>query len=128
MIKVINVTFEKTKEITNRSKTFSKKFLRKKAIKRVYETIAYQQKKPSDFVVGTGKMHSVRDFAKLAFSMVGLNYKKYIKLNKKLLRPAEVDTLQANYKKANKILGWKPEIQFKQLVREMVQADLKFFK
>ena len=49
MIKVINVTFEKTKEITNRSKTFSKKFLRKKAIKRVYETIAYQQKKPSDY-------------------------------------------------------------------------------
>ena len=87
-----------------------------------------QQKKPSDFVVGTGKMHSVKDFAKLAFSMVGLNYKKYIKLNKSLLRPAEVDTLQANYKKANKILGWKPEIQFKQLVKEMVQADLKFFK
>ncbi len=49
MIRVINVTFEKTKEITNRSKTFSKKFLRKKAIKRVYETIAYQQKKPSDY-------------------------------------------------------------------------------
>ncbi len=87
-----------------------------------------QQKKPSDFVVGTGKMHSVRDFAKLAFSMVGLNYKRYVKLNKSLLRPAEVDTLQANYKKANKILGWKPETQFKKLVKEMVQADLKFFK
>ena len=51
MIKVINVTFEKTKEITNRSKTFSKKFLRKKAIKRVYETIAYQQKKVSDYTI-----------------------------------------------------------------------------
>ena len=87
-----------------------------------------QQKKPSDFVIGTGKMHSVKDFAKLAFSLVGLNYKKYIKFNKTLLRPAEVDTLRANYNKAKKILKWKPKTNFKQLVREMVREDLKFFK
>ena len=61
-----------------------------------------QQKKPKDFVIGTGKMHSVKDFAKLAFSIVGLNYKKYVKFNKTLLRPAEVDTLKANYNKAKK--------------------------
>ena len=87
-----------------------------------------QQKKPGDFVIGTGKMHSVRDFAKLAFSMVGLNYKKYIKFNKSLLRPAEVDTLKANYNKAKKILKWKPKTNFHQLVKEMVNEDLKFFK
>jgi len=87
-----------------------------------------QQKKPGDFVIGTGKMHSVRDFAKLAFSIVGLNYKKYIKFNKSLLRPAEVDTLKANYNKAKKILKWKPKTNFHQLVKEMVNEDLKFFK
>ena len=63
-----------------------------------------QQQKPEDFVIGTGKMHSVEDFAKLAFSIVGLNYKKYVKLNKTLLRPAEVDTLKANYSKAKKAI------------------------
>lgn len=87
-----------------------------------------QQKKPLDFVIGTGKMHSVKDFAKLAFSTVGLNYKKYIKFNKKLLRPSEVETLRANYRKANKLLNWKPTIKFEQLVKEMVLEDIKFFK
>ena len=87
-----------------------------------------QQKKPLDFVIGTGKMHSVKDFAKLAFSTAGLNYKKYIKFNKKLLRPSEVETLRANYKKANKLLKWKPTIKFEQLVKEMVLEDIKFFK
>ena len=87
-----------------------------------------QQKKPLDFVIGTGKMHSVKDFAKLAFSTVGLNYKKYIKFNKKLLRPSEVETLRANYRKASKLLKWKPTIKFKQLVKEMVLEDIKFFK
>ena len=87
-----------------------------------------QQKKPTDFVIGTGKMHSVKDFAKLAFSIVGLNYKNYVKFDKRLLRPAEVDTLRANYNKAKKILRWKPKTNFVQLVKEMVREDLKFFK
>ena len=87
-----------------------------------------QQKKPSDFVIGTGKMHSVKEFAKLAFSLVGLDYKKYVKFNKSLLRPAEVDILRADFKKANKTLKWKPTINFNQLVKEMVKEDLKFFK
>ena len=87
-----------------------------------------QQKKPQDFVIGTGKMHSVKDFAKLAFSIVGLDYKRYIKFNKKLLRPAEVETLRANYNKANKLLKWKPTVKFEQLVKEMVLEDIKFFK
>ena len=87
-----------------------------------------QQEKPSDFVIGTGKMHSVKDFLKLAFSIVGLDYKKYVKFNKSLLRPAEVDTLRANYDKAKKNLKWKPSTNFNQLVKEMVMEDLKFFK
>ena len=87
-----------------------------------------QQKKPEDFVIGTGKMHSVKDFAKLAFSIVGLNYKKYIRFNKNLLRPSEVDTLKANYNKAKKNLKWKPKTNFTQLVKEMVKEDLNFFK
>ena len=87
-----------------------------------------QQKKPEDYVIGTGKMHSVKDFAKLAFSLVGLNYKKYVKFDKTLLRPSEVDTLKANYNKAKKILKWKPKTNFNQLVKEMVKEDLKFFK
>ena len=87
-----------------------------------------QKKKPDDFVIATGKQHSVRDFAKLAFSMVGLNYKKYIEIDKNLLRPAEVQTLLGDYSKAKRVLKWKPKILFKNLVRDMVESDIKFVK
>ena len=87
-----------------------------------------QQKKPSDFVIGTGKNHSVKDFVKIAFETVGLDYKKYIKIDKKLYRPAEVQTLLSDYSKAKKILKWKPTIVFNQLVKEMVQKDLENLK
>ena len=85
-----------------------------------------QQKKPADFVIGTGQKHSVRQFANTAFSIVGLNYKDYVKIDKKLFRPAEVTTLLANPKKAKKILKWKQNIVFKNLVKEMVESDIKF--
>ena len=84
-----------------------------------------QQKNPDDFVIGTGKEHSVEDFAKKAFSHVGLNYKDYVILDKKLIRPAEVDTLLANSNKAKKILKWSPKISFDDLVKNMVDEDLK---
>ncbi len=87
-----------------------------------------QQKKPEDFVIGTGKMHTVREFAKIAFSHVGLDYKNYIVINKKFMRPAEVDKLCANYNKAKKILKWAPKITFKQLVTNMVDEDLEAIK
>ena len=87
-----------------------------------------QQKKPSDFVIGTGRMNSVKDFLKIAFSMAGLNYKKYLKIDKSLLRPSEVETLRANYNKAKKNLKWKPTVNFEKLVKEMVVEDLKYFK
>ncbi len=87
-----------------------------------------QQKKPSDYVVGTGKMHSVLDFVKAAFNEVNLDYKKYVKIDKKFIRPSEVDTLCADYSKAKKILKWKPKISFKNLVKNMVISDLDFVK
>jgi GDPmannose 4,6-dehydratase len=87
-----------------------------------------QQKKPQDFVVSTGKQFSVEKFAEEAFKCVGLDYNKYIKINKNLIRPAEVDSLLGNSNKARKILGWKPKITFKELVKDMVQSDLDFVK
>ena len=84
-----------------------------------------QQKNPEDFVIGTGKEHSVEDFAKKAFSHVGLNYKDHLIIDKNLIRPAEVDTLLANYTKAKKILKWEPKIPFDDLVVSMVEHDLK---
>ncbi len=83
------------------------------------------KKKPSDYVISTGKQYSVRDFAKLAFEMVDLDYRKYIKIDKNLHRPAEVLTLLGNCNKAKKELKWKPKYDFKMLVKDMVESDLK---
>ena len=87
-----------------------------------------QQKSPGDYVIGTGTEHSVEDFAKKAFNCVGLNFKDYVVIDKNLLRPAEVDTLLANCSKAKKILKWKPEVTFDELVEGMVESDLEFVK
>jgi len=84
-----------------------------------------QQDKPDDYVICTGKAHSVRQFCEKAFSYVGLNYEDYVVINKKFFRPAEVDILLGDYSKAKKILGWKPKILFDDLVSEMVDNDLK---
>jgi len=85
-----------------------------------------QQKKPDDYVVGTGKEYSVKDFAEKAFKHVGLNYKDYIVIDKKLIRPSEVDSLKADYSKAKKKLNWKPKSSFDDLVTDMVESDLEF--
>ena len=87
-----------------------------------------QKKKPTDYVVGTGKTYSVKEFVKIAFDHVGLNYKDYVRKDKKLFRPAEVDLLKANFSKAKRELKWKPEISFKELVINMVDSDLEFVK
>jgi len=84
-----------------------------------------QQEKADDFVVGTGIQHSVEEFAQKAFSHLGLNYKDHIEIDKNLIRPAEVDTLLADYSKAKKILNWEPKITFDELVKNMVEEDLK---
>ena len=87
--------------------------------------IMLQKKKPDDFVVSTGKQHSVREFAKLAFAVAGLDYKKHVFVDKNLFRPAEVNTLLGNYSKARRILKWKPKISFENLVKDMVESDIK---
>ena len=84
-----------------------------------------QKDNPEDYVIGTGKEHSVEDFAKKAFAHVGLNYKDHIVIDKQLMRPAEVDTLLADYTKAKKNLNWEPKISFDDLVAAMVENDLK---
>ncbi len=84
-----------------------------------------QLKKPQDFVIGSGKIHTVKDFIKLAFNHVNLNYKKYIKIDSKLFRPNDKVILKANFNKAKRILKWRPTITFKSLVKEMVEYDLK---
>ena len=84
-----------------------------------------QQDKPQDFVVGTGKTWSVRDCARVAFEVVGLNYKEFIEVDKEFLRPAEVDYLRADPSKAKKVLGWKPKTSFEEMMKIMVETDLK---
>ena len=87
-----------------------------------------QQQTPGDYVVGTGIQYSVEDFAEKAFKHAGLNYKDFVKINKKLIRPSEVNTLLADYSKAKKKLKWKPSISFDQLVTDMVESDLEQVK
>jgi GDPmannose 4,6-dehydratase len=83
-----------------------------------------QQEVPDDFVVGTGETHSVEEFVRIAFSHVGLDWKKYVVIDPEFYRPAEVDLLLSSPAKARSVLGWEPEVSFEQLVRMMVDADL----
>lgn len=83
-----------------------------------------QQPQPDDFVVATGETHSVREFCEVAFNMVGLNYQDYVVQDKRFYRPAEVDLLVGDAAKAGAVLGWEPEVSFKQLVELMVEADV----
>jgi GDPmannose 4,6-dehydratase len=83
-----------------------------------------KNKEPEDFVIATGKNHSVKQLVKIAFDHVGLDYKKYVKVDPLLIRPAEVEHLLGDSSKAGKILGWKPEVSFEKLVKMMVDADM----
>ncbi len=83
-----------------------------------------QQPRPDDYVVATGETHSVREFCEVAFNMVGLNYQDYVVQDQRFYRPAEVDLLVGDAAKAGAVLGWEPEVSFKQLVELMVEADM----
>ena len=88
-----------------------------------------QQEKPQDFVVATGQNHTVAEFAEEAFGVVGIdNWEKYVKVSKELFRPAEVDFLIGDAKKARKILAWEPQTGFKELVKMMVETDIELLK
>lgn len=84
-----------------------------------------QQPEPDDYVVATGVAHSVREFAELAFSYAGLDYRKYVTGDPDLFRPAEVNVLLGDASKARERLGWKPRVTFEMLVREMLEADCR---
>jgi GDPmannose 4,6-dehydratase len=84
-----------------------------------------QQPVPADLVFSTGEQHSVREFAELAFALVGLEWSKYVRIDDAYRRPAEVDTLLGDSTKARKDLGWRPTVSFPELVRLMVEADLR---
>ena len=87
-----------------------------------------QQESPDDFVIGTGETHSVREFCEEAFSHVDLDYKDFVVQDQRFYRPAEVDLLVSNPSKARQVLGWEPRVNFKQLVKMMVDADMERLK
>ncbi|MGB6061403.1 MAG: GDP-mannose 4,6-dehydratase, partial [Candidatus Aquilonibacter sp.] len=84
-----------------------------------------QQEQPDDFVIATGRSHSVRDFVRIAFEAAGLGaYEPYVVVDERFVRPAEVDLLIGDPSKAKRVLGWEPEVNFEALVEMMVRADL----
>ena len=87
-----------------------------------------QADSPGDYVLATNETHSVREFIELAFSHVDLDWKQYVRYDKRYERPAEVDLLIGNPAKAKKLLGWEPKVRFPELVRIMVEADLEMAK
>ncbi len=84
-----------------------------------------QQQEADDYVVATGETYSVKEFLDESFGHAGLDWKKYVEISEKYFRPAEVDLLIGDSSKARKNLGWKPKVNFKALVKMMVDADLE---
>ncbi len=84
-----------------------------------------QQERPEDYVIATGRTHSVREFCRIAFETAGLgSYEEYVKVDPRFIRPAEVDLLIGDPGKAKRVLNWAPEVSFEQLVQMMVEADI----
>jgi GDPmannose 4,6-dehydratase len=86
-----------------------------------------QQKKPGDYVLGTGSCHSVREFLEIAFGYLDLDPYRYLEIDEEFFRPAEVVLLQADASNAKKILKWAPKISFEALIQEMVEKDLELY-
>jgi GDPmannose 4,6-dehydratase len=84
-----------------------------------------QQDRPDDFVVGTGQTHSVRELCQVAFSTLGLEWHQYVVVDERFYRPAEVDLLVSDPRKARMVLGWHPQTDFETLVGTMVETDLR---
>jgi GDPmannose 4,6-dehydratase len=84
-----------------------------------------QQDQADDYVIGTGETHAVRELCEIAFGHLGLNYRRYVKVDSRLIRPADVDLLVSDPTKARAALGWAPTMSFQELVTMMVDADLK---
>ena len=84
-----------------------------------------QNNKPEDFVIGTGEAHSIREFMEESFGYVGLNWEHYVRIDPMYFRPTEPETLIADTTKARTVLNWNPKIKFKELVKLMVDADMR---
>ncbi len=87
-----------------------------------------QMNTPNDFVIATGKQYSVKDFCQIAFDAIGEDWKEFVVVSDKYFRPAEVETLLGNYAKAEEVLDWKPSISFRQMVKRMVENDIRLHK
>jgi len=87
-----------------------------------------QQDKPDDYVIATQETHSVREFLEIAFGHAGLNWKQHVEIDPRYLRPTEVDLLIGDASKARRLLGWEPKTRFADLVKLMVDADIKLLK
>jgi len=87
--------------------------------------LTLQQPRADDYVVGTGETHSVRDLVQIAFEHVGLDWERYVKVDETLIRPAEVEILQADPTKARETFGWAPRVSFRELVTMMVDSDVQ---
>jgi GDPmannose 4,6-dehydratase len=88
--------------------------------------LSLQHSEPDDFVIASGRTHSVRELLKIAFDEAGMSggEQKFVEIDQNLLRPKEVNRLIGNYSKASKLLGWKPKVSFEEMIREMVRFDL----
>ena len=84
-----------------------------------------QQPEPDDFVIATGQDRTIREFCQAAFGSVGLDWERYVKVDERFLRPAEVEVLRGDSSKARRILGWEPEVSFEEMVAMMVERDLE---
>ena len=89
--------------------------------------VMLQQDEPDDYVIATGKAHSVQEFLETAFNYVDLDYHKYLTVDDDLYRPSEVNILQGDASKARKKLNWVPTVSFENLIQEMVDADLNWY-
>ena len=90
--------------------------------------IMLQQDKPEDYVISTGEAHSVKDWVEASFRCLDLDWKKYVKIDKSFIRPADVDLLVGDYTKAKEKLGWKPKVGFDELVKIMIEFDYNSLK
>ncbi len=84
-----------------------------------------QQTEPDDYVIATGEMHSVRELCSVAFALVGLDWEHHVRVDERYFRPTEVDELCGDASKAERVLGWRPTVRFEELVRIMLEADLR---
>jgi GDPmannose 4,6-dehydratase len=87
-----------------------------------------QQEKADDYVIATNETHSIREFLDVAFGYKGLDWKKHVEIDERYYRPAEVDLLIGDYTKAKRQLGWEPKTKFNDLVKLMVDADVKLLE